>query len=466
MARDHGRALNWARSLVRKLTTASADASDVSLSAAWSAGKQSSPIKLLYRRLSALGGQPKGVVVKTMNDWLLQGNGVGAGDIIRFVKELRKYKRFGHALELMEWMDSRGMNMSHSSYAVRLDLVYKVEGIKAAEKYFASFPEPAKNLLTYGSLLNCYCSGKMEDEASAFFEMMMCKKLVSNSLPYDNMMSLYMRLDKPEKVPPLIEEMTARKIAPSDFSYSILMNSYAATKNFDAVEETFKKIEFSGRSKPKWSIYTGLASLYMAADHVDKAEAALKKAEQNLDRGDRQCFHFLITLYAGMGKLEEVNRTWAALKSAFSTTLNMSYLTMLQSLSRLDQLELLEKCFQEWESGCTAYDIRLANILFAAYLRRNMEAEANALMTKLAVWNCEPDFRTMELFIDYYLGKEDMVKALEYMDAAITKAEKDSRGWKPNQLKIDAFLKYFEKEDDATAAEEFQERLRKLETAS
>lgn len=363
--------------------------------------------------------------------------------------------------QLMEWMDTRGMNMSHSNYAVRLDLICRVEGIQSAEKYFASFPEPAKNLLTHGSLLNCYCTERMEEEASAFFEKMKEQELVSNSLPYNNMMSLYMRVGKPEKVPLLMEEMAERKIPPNDFTYSILMNSYAALNDFEAVERTFEEIERSGGAKARWSIYSNLASLYISAGLADKAEAALKMVEENMDRGDRQCFHFLITLYAGLGKLEEVNRIWATLKSTFPSTLNMSYLTMLQSLSRLGQLDALERCFHEWESGCVAYDIRLANILFCAYLRRDKVAEAEALWKKVNGRGSEPDFRTFEMFIDYYINKQDMARALEYLKEAMSKAEK-TRAWKPSQSKVDALLKHLE-EGDAAAAEEFQERLKKLE---
>lgn len=54
----------------------------------------------LYRRLSALGGAPEGSVKNTMNKWLREGKSVRARDVVTYVKELRKYKRFKHALEV------------------------------------------------------------------------------------------------------------------------------------------------------------------------------------------------------------------------------------------------------------------------------------------------------------------------------------------------------------------------------
>ncbi|KAI3523503.1 hypothetical protein L1887_01680 [Cichorium endivia] len=38
-----------------------------------------------------------------------------------------------HALEVMEWMDKRDINFSHTDLAVRLDLISKVRGVGAAE---------------------------------------------------------------------------------------------------------------------------------------------------------------------------------------------------------------------------------------------------------------------------------------------------------------------------------------------
>lgn len=44
-------------------------------------------------------------------------------------------------MQLMDWMvNARGMNMSHTNHAIRLELIYKVRGLEAAENYFANLP--------------------------------------------------------------------------------------------------------------------------------------------------------------------------------------------------------------------------------------------------------------------------------------------------------------------------------------
>lgn len=61
-----------------------------------------------------------------------------------------------------------------------------------------------------------------------------------------------------------------------------------------------------------------------------------------------------------------------SLKSAFPNTPNLSYLTMLKSLARLDDLDGMKKCFEKWELGCPANDIRIASVLINYYLRWGM----------------------------------------------------------------------------------------------
>jgi pentatricopeptide repeat protein len=97
--------------------------------------------------------------------------------------------------QLMDWMvHTKGMNMSYTNHAIRLDLIYKVRGIEAAEKYFDGLPDPAKNHRTYGALLNCYCSSKKEEKATDIYRKMDELGISSSTLPINNLMSLYMKL--------------------------------------------------------------------------------------------------------------------------------------------------------------------------------------------------------------------------------------------------------------------------------
>ncbi|RRT76375.1 hypothetical protein B296_00004463 [Ensete ventricosum] len=88
----------------RRLFTASAAPSPSSSSAEATASEvgEKKEWKPLYRRLSALGRAPAGSVTKTLNKWMREGRAVRATQLMKYVKELRKYNRYSHALEVIK----------------------------------------------------------------------------------------------------------------------------------------------------------------------------------------------------------------------------------------------------------------------------------------------------------------------------------------------------------------------------
>ncbi|KAJ6807712.1 pentatricopeptide repeat-containing protein-like, mitochondrial [Iris pallida] len=419
--------------------------------------------KPLYRRLSELGGAAEGAVSRTLNKWVKEGRPVKVMDLVNHVKDLRKYRRYKHALEMMDWMvNTRGMNMSWTNHAIRLDLIAKVRGIESAEDYFCSLPETAKNQRTYGALLNCYCLEKMVDKATALYQKMKELNLASNTLVYNNLMALYMKLEQPEKVPALVEEMKANNIAPDNMTNCILMNSYAKLNDIESVEGVIHQMEDSEEVIPHWTAYSTLAGIYNSAGLFKKTESALKKLEGLLDGRERDPFHFLISLYAGAGNLEEVHRVWESLKKAFKKQTNMSYLTMLQALNKLNDFDGFKACYKEWESVLVTYDPRLTNLAIGAHLRNDMVEEAESLSRRATEKGGGPDFRTCDLFMDYYLKKDEMSSALGWLETA-TRMVKEGGEWKLDGDKIQMFMKYYEKEKDVDGAEAFCKVLKTLD---
>lgn len=53
----------------------------------------------LYKRISPLG-DPKISIVPVLDEWRGEGNYTSKEELFRMIKELIKYKRFGHALEV------------------------------------------------------------------------------------------------------------------------------------------------------------------------------------------------------------------------------------------------------------------------------------------------------------------------------------------------------------------------------
>lgn len=420
--------------------------------------KESANETRLYRRLSALGATG-GTTAQTLNQYIREGKIIRKIELERCVRELRRYGKYHHALEVMEWMDKRDVNFSNPDLAVRLDLISKVHGVAAAEGFFNGLSPPLQTRNTYGALLNCYCKLKMADKALALFQEIEAKNFAT-SLSFNNIMTLYIGLDQPEKVPPLVEEMKRRKIHLSNFTYNIWMQSFSILGDIEGVERVFEEITRDEKESCNWTTYSNVAAAYIKAGLHEKAKSALKMLENEMGRPSREAYHFLLTFYASLNNQEEVHRIWDVLKSSFETISNVSYRVILQALAKLEDLDGLKTCFEEWESNCSYYDTRVANVVINAYLRHDMIEEAEFIFQGSVKRSNGPFVQTLALFMKHYLGNQQMDMALKCLETAA--AQLETSNWHPHSDSIDVFMKHFEKERDIESAEKLFMILKKL----
>lgn len=348
-------------------------------------------------------------------------------------------------------MEKHDVQLTLPQFSLMVDLLAKVKGIAAAEAYFDTLLTPEKNRFSYGAMLNCYCKELMEDKALDLFKLMEELNFAASTLNYNNLMIMYLKIGKPEKVQQLSEEMKQRKIEMDSYTFNILIKSYGSKDDTEGVERVWQEMLDSTPSLCNWTSYSNLAVHYVQVGLYEKAESALKKLESLLTRPSRVGYHFLISLYAGTSNRGELQRVWESLKKAFSSTTNNSYCIMLQSLSRLGDIEGLTQCFREWESQCKTADYRLAKPVIDAYLKRGMIEEALNLYDECAAKNSQPLFGCIELLIIHFLKIGQVDKSLEFVKAAVSASVEDKE-WNPPVAVTAALCMHFEESKDVESA--------------
>ncbi|KAL6333530.1 hypothetical protein AAG906_028715 [Vitis piasezkii] len=395
----------------------------------------------LYNKISPLG-DPNTSVVPELDNWVQNGNKVWVAELQRIIHDLRKRKRFSQALEISEWMSKKGIcAFSPTEHAVQLDLIGRVRGFLSAESYFNSLQNHDKTDKTYGALLNCYVRQRQTDKSLSHLQKMKEMGFASSPLTYNDIMCLYTNVGQHEKVPDVLTEMKQGNVYPDNFSYRICINSYGAQSDIQGMEKVLKEMERQPHIVMDWNTYAVAANFYIKAGLPDKAIEALKKSEERLDKRDGLGYNHLISLYASLGNKAEVLRLWSLEKSACKRNINRDYITMLESLVRLGELEEAEKVLREWESSGNCYDFRVPNIVIIGYSEKGLFEKAEAMLKELMEKGKITTPNSWGTVASGYMDEGEMEKAVECMKAAIS-LHVNNKGRKPNPRVIAGILSW------------------------
>ncbi|XVF25813.1 hypothetical protein REPUB_Repub13aG0245900 [Reevesia pubescens] len=414
----------------------------------------------LYSRISPLGSADKSVEAE-LEGWLKNGNNIRVAELQRIIRDLRKRKRFTQALQVSEWMNKKGLcAFSPTEHAVQLDLIGKVCGFSSAESYFYNLEDQDKTEKTYGALLNCYVRQHQTDKALSHLQKMKELGFTSSTLTYNDMMCLYTNIRQREKVPDVMREMKENKVSPDNFSYRICINSYGVRSDLEGMERILMEMESQPHIKMDWNTYAVVANFYIKVGLTEKAIDALQKSEQKLDNKDGTGYNHLISLYASLGDKAEVLRLWGLEKDACKRYLNKDFMTMLQSLVKLDAFEESEKVLKEWESSGNCYDVRIPNIVITGYAEKGLHEKAEVILENLMERGKVTTPNSWGVVATGYLDKGEVKKAFKCMTAALSLFV-ENKGWKPNLRVITSILDWLGDEGSAHDVEDFVVSLRR-----
>ncbi|PKI54629.1 hypothetical protein CRG98_024980 [Punica granatum] len=148
------------------------------------------------------------------------------------------------------------------------------------------------------------------------------------------------------------------------------------------MEKLLWKMEADPSIKMDWNSYVVAANGYLKSGQLEKALATMKKAEKlsNIKNWKRTS-EILLTMYGQLGSKDELSQQWNVYKQKGKFD-NTTYLAMITSLVRLDDIAGAKKIVEEWECGKIFYDGGIPRFLIGAYCKKGSCDEAEAYVKK------------------------------------------------------------------------------------
>ncbi|XP_061370611.1 pentatricopeptide repeat-containing protein At4g21705, mitochondrial-like [Gastrolobium bilobum] len=394
----------------------------------------------IFSRISPLG-DPSINVVPVLDKWLEEGNAVDGLQLQRIIKHLRSRNRFTQALQVSEWMSSKGLcPISSGDQAVQLDLIGRVRGLDIAESYFQNLSGKDKTEKLHGALLNCYVREGLVDKSLSQMQKMKDMGFAS-PLNYNNIMCLYTRTGQLEKVPGVLTLMKEDGVSPDIVSYRICINSYGARSDIVSMEKLLEEMEKERHIGSVWMTYSTVANIYIKAGLKEKALICLKKCEDKVDKRNTIAYNYLISHYASLGNKNAMMRLWKLQKANCKKQLNREYITMLGSLVKLGDLDHAENLLAEWELSGNCYDFRVPNILLIGYSQRGLIEKAETMLRSMVEKGKTPTPDSWAIIASGYVAKENMEKAFQCMKEAAA-VQTENKGWRPKPNVISSILNW------------------------
>ncbi|XP_047983832.1 pentatricopeptide repeat-containing protein At5g09450, mitochondrial [Salvia hispanica] len=336
---------------------------------------------------------PKRSVTNVLEKWVAEGRAIPLSDLRSISRDLRRSRRFKHALEISEWIVSHEeYQISDSDYAVRIDLMTQVFGIDAAERYFEALPSSAKTSETYTALLHCYAGSKLVEKAEALYERMKRENLSLSAITFNELMTLYMSVGQLEKVSLIVRDMKCQNVAPDLFTYNLWVSSCAAALDLDEARRILDTMIADPGCDESWIRYQKLAKLYITSTQlVSSDSSSLVESEKGITQRELISYDFLIILYGGLGSKDKLDQIWKSLRMTGQKMTGRNYVCVLASYLMLGYLEDVGEIVEQWKQPATSeFNSTMCNKLAAAFEEIGMADTAAGFRRILREKGCDP----------------------------------------------------------------------------
>ncbi|XP_075501803.1 pentatricopeptide repeat-containing protein At5g09450, mitochondrial-like [Primulina tabacum] len=336
---------------------------------------------------------PKRSATNVLQKWVNDGRDITVSELRNISRDLSRSQRYKHALEVSEWMvRHEEFHLSDSDYAVHINLMTKVFGIDAAERYFERLPPSAKTSETYTALLHSYAGLKLTEKAEEFYKKMTEEANLSlSAITYNEVMTLYMSVGHLEKVPRIIEEMKLQNIAPDLFTYNLWVSSLAASLNIDEVRRVLDEMSLDPGCNKSWLRYRKLADIYITSCRLPNSDfnAVVESEKDIITQRELISCDFLLILHGGLGNKDKLDQIWKSLNRTRQKLTGRNYVCVLSSYLILGHLKEAGEIIDNWkQSSTSAFNSSMCSKLLETIKDVGLTDEAKSFQNLLGEKGC------------------------------------------------------------------------------
>ncbi|KAL4587368.1 hypothetical protein LXL04_000237 [Taraxacum kok-saghyz] len=367
----------------------------------------------------AIMDSPFQPVQKTLDNWLEKGDSITRSDISIAMLEFRRRKMYGKALHLSEWLQSRKqLQFNEKDYSSHVDLISKVHGLQAAEKYISKIPKSFQGELVYRTLLaNCVITTDTTKAEQIFNKM---KELKFPITPFvcNQLLLLYKRTNR-KKIPDVLKLMEDENVKPTLFTYTMLIDIKGQSNDIDGIDKIIEimKAEDIEMDPKTRSI---LARHYINFGLKEKAIIVLKEMEESNLQENQWICAYLLPLYADLGSLQEVNRIWSIRKSnpMVNDCVNAIY-----AFGKLNKVDQAETVFDQMTKRFKRISSRHFAVMLKVYANNKMLEKGKDLVKWMAEIGCPIGPLTWDVLVKLYVESGEVEKA----DSILRRASEQNR---------------------------------------
>ncbi|XAR68405.1 hypothetical protein NMG60_11003508 [Bertholletia excelsa] len=357
------------------------------------------------------------------------------------------------ASPLSEWLEStKQLDFVERDYALQLNLIAKLSGLRMAEKYIESVPKSFRGQIVYSVLLSNFVAAGNIKKAEEIFNKMKDLGFPVTCSACNQLLILYDRYTR-KKIAHVLLVMEKENVKPDIFTYRILVNAKGRSNDIAGMEKIAETMKAEG-IEPDLRIKAKMAEHYISNGFKEKGEAVLQELEDGNLEENRGACRFLLPLYAALGRGKDVGRVWRVCESNPTAG---EYLAAIEAWGKLNKIEEAEAVFDKMSKKWKKLTSRQYIALLRVYASQKMLVKGKDLVKRMADSGCQTDPFTWDVLVKLYAEAGEVQKADSFLQKA-TQQRKD----KPMFSIYVAIMEHYAERGDVHNSEKMFHRMREV----